>query len=109
DPSLFGPVIDLLREDTEFARQVGNPPFISLEQVLAKIFTDQTQFPHQGADPPFGKDAAAAGWDEALGVELGGDGPAVQSFPMQFFQPFGESLEVFQLRVPADRTSHLMV
>jgi hypothetical protein len=108
DPSLLDPVMDLLRSDAQFVSQLGNSPFVPSQQFVAEILADQTQFPHQGADSPFGKDAAAAGWDETLGVEPGGDGAAVQPFPLKFFQPLGESLVVLQLLVPAYRTSHLM-
>ena len=35
----------------QFTRQVWNPPLVFLQQVVAKILSDQAQFPHQGADP----------------------------------------------------------
>src|SRR5438046_964904 len=71
NPSLFHPVMDGLLDDTEFACQVWNPPFVFLQQIVPKELSDQSLSPHQNADHRFGKDAAA-GWDEALGVELGG-------------------------------------
>src|SRR5579884_624115 len=36
EPSVFDPVVDLLGDDLEFARQIGNPPFVFLQQVVAK-------------------------------------------------------------------------
>jgi len=82
DPSVFDPVMDLLRDDAQFPRQVGNPPLVLLKQGVVKILSDQAQLPHQPPHPPFRKAAAALGWNEAFGVELFGDGPAVQSLPM---------------------------
>src|SRR5579885_3788677 len=51
DPSLFDPVMDLLRDDAQFTGQVWNPPLVFLQQVVAEILSEQAQFPHQGADP----------------------------------------------------------
>ena|SRR6516225_2311350 len=36
NPSLFGPVMDCLRDDAECARQVWNPPFMFLQQIVAE-------------------------------------------------------------------------
>jgi hypothetical protein len=55
------------------------------------------------------KNVASAGWGEALGVELGGDGTPVQSCPMKLLQPFDETLVVFQVLELVDRTSQLML
>src|SRR5262249_22574572 len=109
DPPLFDPVMDRLLDDAELAGQVGNPPFVFLEQIVAKILTDQTHFPHQGADSYLAKAAAAVRWNEALGVEFGGDGCAVQSFPMKLFQSFLEASKVFQLLEAGDGPSHLVL
>ena len=35
--------MDLLRDDAEFPRQVGNPPFVLLDEVIAKQLTNQAQ------------------------------------------------------------------
>jgi len=51
DPALFDPVMNRLLDDAETASQIRNPPLVFLEQVVAIIVSDQTQFPHQGADP----------------------------------------------------------
>jgi hypothetical protein len=56
-----------LVEAAEYAAAGRRGPIITARNSLT---------PHQHADPRFGKDAAAEGWDEALGVELGGDGTA---------------------------------
>src|SRR5262249_32978539 len=65
DPPLFDPVMDRLLDDAELAGQVGNPPFVFLEQIVAKILTDQTHFPHQGADSYLAKAAAAVRWNRS--------------------------------------------
>ena len=36
NPSLFDPVMDCLRDDAEFARQVWNPPLLFLQQIVAE-------------------------------------------------------------------------
>ena len=96
DPSLFDPVMDL----SVGSRRVREPGRESAIHVFAADRRENslrpTPAPASKRRPPFGKDAAAARWDEALGVELVGDGPAVQSLPMKLFQPFGETLVVFQ-------------
>ena len=45
-PSVFDPVVDLLRDDLEFARQIGNPPFVFLQKVVAKKLSDKTHVSH---------------------------------------------------------------
>jgi hypothetical protein len=37
DPSLFDPVMDLLGDDAKLASQIGNPPLVFFEQIVAKI------------------------------------------------------------------------
>jgi hypothetical protein len=45
EPSVFDPVVDLW-DDIEFARQIGNPPFFFLQEVVAKKFSDKTHVSH---------------------------------------------------------------
>ena len=51
DPPLLDPVVDLLRDDAELPSQVGNPPFVLADEVVAKQFSDQAQITHQDLDP----------------------------------------------------------
>jgi hypothetical protein len=43
DPHPLDPIVDLLRNDAEFPRQVGNPPLIFPHEVVAEQFTDEAQ------------------------------------------------------------------
>src|SRR5580698_217669 len=49
-PSLLGPVMDLLRDDADSLRQIRNPPFVFLMQIVAKKLSHQPPFTCQFAD-----------------------------------------------------------
>ena len=51
DPSLFDPVMDLLRDDAELLGQIGNPPFVFFVQIVAKEFSHQSPIACQFANP----------------------------------------------------------
>src|SRR5258707_1450088 len=97
----------LLRDDAELANEIGNPPFVFLKQIGAKEFSHQTPIAHQGADPQFGKAAAAVGWNETFHIQLRSNWPAVESFLMKLCHSIFEALEVFQLFEAAYWTSYL--
>ena len=64
---------DLPRDDAEFPGQVGNPPLILLEEVIAEQFTHEAEVTHQRADRGLLEDAATARRDEPFVVESGRD------------------------------------
>src|SRR5881398_2795020 len=102
DPALLGPVMDLLRNDAELPRQVGDPPLVLPHEIIAEQFPDETQVTHQVADPRRTESAAAAGRDEALGVEPLGDLCEVKSFAVQLCNALRQVPNVTQLCINRD-------
>ena len=109
DPPLLDPVVDLLRDDAKFPGQVGNPPFVLLDEVIAEQLANEAQVTHQRADCGFLEDASTARWDETLVVELAGDLCEVEALAMELPDPFGETSKVFQLCISADGAGDLDV
>src|SRR5512142_91318 len=73
DPSLRDPVVDLLRDDAEFPGQVGDPPFIFPDEVVAEQLPHEAQVANQRPDAGLRENAAAARGHEPLRVEPLGD------------------------------------
>jgi hypothetical protein len=43
DPPLLDPIVDLLGDDTESPGQVGDPPFVLTDEVIAEEFPDEAK------------------------------------------------------------------
>src|SRR5262245_7154383 len=43
DPTSLDPIVDLLRDDAQPPGQVGDPPFVLTDEVVAEEFPDQAQ------------------------------------------------------------------
>lgn len=96
NPSLFDPVVDLYRDDPEFASEIGNPPLIPLQQVLAKQFAGKSQSADQVPDATFGEGTPAARRRESLAVERIGDWEVMEPRSMQFTDSFRQLSIVFR-------------
>jgi hypothetical protein len=109
DPPLLDPVGDLLRDDAEFLGQVGNPPFIFLDEIIAEQLTNQAQVTHQRADRGFGEDAATARGDETFVVESGSDLRKLEALAVELPDPFREASKILELSIGADGAGDLML
>ena len=109
DPSLLDPIVDLLGDDAESPGQVGDPPLVRTDEVVAEEFPHQAKITDQRPDRSCRERAPTARGNETLGVESRGDLRQVQSLLMELLDSVREASKVFPLLIPADRPSDLMV
>src|SRR3954451_1646712 len=108
DPTLLDPIVDLLGDDAEFPGQVGDPPFVLADQVVAEQLPDEAKIADQRPDRGRREHAATARGNEALGVESRGDLGQVESLLMELLDSFHKTSDFFQLFIATDGPSDLM-
>ena len=47
DPALLDPVVDLLGDDTQLLGQVGDPPLVLTDEIVAEQFPDEAEITDQ--------------------------------------------------------------
>src|SRR5262245_7212447 len=109
DPTLLDPIVDLLGDDAEFPGQVGDPPFVLTDQVVAEEFPDQAKITDQRPDRSRRERATTARGNETLGVESRCNLSQVKSRLMELLDSFREASVIVQLLIAADGASDLMV
>src|SRR5262249_11437020 len=73
DPTPLDPIVDLLGDDAESPGQVGDPPFVLTDEVVAEQLTDEAEITDQRPDRSRRERAASTRRHETLGVEPRGD------------------------------------
>jgi hypothetical protein len=73
DPTPLDPVVDLLGDHAELPAQVGDPPFVLTDEVVAEQLSDEAEITDQRPDRSRRERAASARGHGPLRVEPRGD------------------------------------